>query len=164
MGWGWRGGKDGIDDAEYALSRLPHLTGNERTDAEDLAISLVREGQTYFAHVLGRAHCTRAVPLLRDTATDPSVAPLCRLQAAQGLILMDPAAGRAVAIDILHGATIDQTIRRDAMRLLAEHPSADARRALEQALEDPDRHIRSEAEWRLRTMRQPHKGLGEVTR
>jgi Leucine-rich repeat (LRR) protein len=164
MGWGWRGGKDGIDDMEYALRRLPHLTGNERTDAEDLAISLVREGGTYFAHVLGLARCTRAVPLLRETATDPSVAPLRRLQAAQGLILMDPAAGRAVAIDILHDTTTDQTSRQDAMRLLAEHPSADARRALEQALEDPDRHIRSEAEWRLHTIRQSPKGLGEVTR
>lgn len=154
MGWGWHGGKDGIDDMQYALSRLPHLAGKERTDAEDLAISLVRQGGTYFAHVLGMARCTRALPLLRDIATDPAARALSRLEAAEGLILMDPAAGRAVAIDILHDTTIDRTIRQDAMRLLTEHPSSEAKRALEQVLEDPDRHIRSEAEWRLHTMRQ----------
>jgi uncharacterized protein (UPF0147 family) len=144
-----RGGKDGIDDAAYAVSRLPHLTGDERTDAEDLAISLVRKGRTYFAHVLGRVRCTRALPLLRDIATDPSTPAWSRLQAARGLILMDPATGRAVAIDILHDTNVDRHTRHDAMHLLTEHPDPDTRRALEQALDDPDEHIRSEAEWRL---------------
>ncbi|NUR57392.1 MAG: hypothetical protein HOV87_01565 [Catenulispora sp.] len=121
MGWGRRSGKDGIDDAAYALSQLSHLTGAERTDAEDLAIELVREGRTYFAHELGRARCTRALPLLRDIATDPSAPALRRLQAAQGLILMDPAAGRAVVIGIVDDTVVDRSIRQDAMRLLAEH-------------------------------------------
>jgi hypothetical protein len=157
MGWAaWRGGKDGMDEAAYAVSRLPMLAGKERTDAEDLAISLVRDGHTYLAHILGRARCTRALPLLRDIATDPSRPPLCRLQATQGLILMDPPAGRTAAIDVLHDATIDRSIREDAIRLLAEHPNAEAKRALEQALDDTERRVRAEAELQLRAMRTPH--------
>jgi hypothetical protein len=151
MGWaGSQGGKDGLDANSYAVSQLRRLAGAERTMAEDLAIGLLSTGNTAGARALVEARCTRAVSVLRALATSTTEAPERRLGAARGLAAFDPAAGRAVAIEILRDTTLHWRVRTEAVRILAAHRGGDAEAALAEAASDPVENVRSAAKGVLR--------------
>jgi hypothetical protein len=145
-------GKDAIDSVFGDIAHLPDLIGDERTEAEDLAIATLRAGDPRAAHALGAAGCTRAVPALLDFATSEAP-PHTRLFAVSGLLELSPADGRAIAIEILRDRTIWRGDRCEAIRLLVAHRDGETEAVLEEAAADPDPEVRSWATWALEDIR-----------
>ncbi|HEX6358392.1 MAG TPA: hypothetical protein VF106_35995, partial [Actinophytocola sp.] len=137
------GGKDAMDSMFGDIASLPELTGDERTEAEDLAIAIVRAGDPRAALALGDADCARAVPALLDMATSTANTAYVRLLAARGLLKLGHGTGRATVIAILRDSTAYQHDRCDAIRVLAAHPDGETEAVLEQAAADADPEVRS---------------------
>ncbi|WP_433423851.1 HEAT repeat domain-containing protein [Microtetraspora malaysiensis] len=153
--YGHLGWKVANDSMFGDIAWLPRLTGDERTEAEDLAIATLQAGDPRAALTLGEAGCTRAIPALLNMATSASTAPNVRLFAVRGLIQLDQGASRAAAIEILRDSTIFRGDRREAIRVLAAHPDSDAETALEEAAADADPYVRTRAAWALEEIRGP---------
>jgi hypothetical protein len=153
--YGHLGWKDANDSMFGDIGWLPSLTGDERTEAEDLAIATLLAGDPRAALALGDARCTRAIPALLDMATSRSITPYVRLLAVRGLIQLDQGAGRTVAIEILRDSAIYRHDRCEAIRVLAAHPDNETEMVLEEVTADADPEVRTTAAWALRDIREP---------
>jgi HEAT repeat protein len=123
---------------------LFELTGDERTEAENILIAKVAEDDGRAAAALAEAGCVRAIPALVERTT-ASPSPTMRIAAARALLDLGDHSGRAALVDLLRTGTDWWYDRSAAVELLAEFPDPDTDLMLHLILADPDCSVRSSA-------------------
>jgi HEAT repeat protein len=129
-------------DEYHGLAAFNHLSGAERTEAEDILIERLTHNDGRAAYALAEIGCTRALAALR-ARLPASIPGLMRLAAATALHRLGDDSGRAAAIDVL--GVGDRMERLSAVSALGQWGGADVEQALEGAFADADSTVRSSA-------------------
>jgi hypothetical protein len=144
--------RENIEDYD-SLGALHLLKGDERTEAEDLLLERLADGDGRAAHALADIGCTRAIPAMRAQLRHHSNH--VRLTVAASLRQLGDDTGRSVVTEILsHG---ERTERLIAVSVLGLWSGPEVDQALETAFADPDRTVRSAANGKLMSLH----GLGK---
>lgn len=129
-------------DAYAGVGSLALLTGDERTEAEDILIDRLARNDGRAAYALADIGCTRALAPLRDRLASAVPANM-RVAAALALHRLGDDAGLATLIDVLRTGYWAE--RLSALSVLGELGGAEVERALEAAFADPESMVRSAA-------------------
>ncbi|WP_157549001.1 HEAT repeat domain-containing protein [Nonomuraea candida] len=135
--------RDSMDEIP-GVGALRLLHGEERTEAEDILIARLGEGDGRAAAALAEAGCVRAIPALVE-ATAETEAPIMRVFAARALLDLGSDAGLPALVRMLRTHDGTGGDRASAARLLAESPAPDKELLLDVATTDPDSTARSGA-------------------
>ncbi|MFD7712794.1 HEAT repeat domain-containing protein [Streptomyces sp. NPDC059785] len=139
--------RDLLDElpGSWALSRL---TGDERTEAEDILIAGLAENDGRAATALADAGAVRAIPALIERTT-PSAPPVMRVFAARALLRLGDLSGRDALLDLLRSGAGSHIDRSTAVTLLSQFPDTEREFTrpviLETALRDASGLVRSQA-------------------
>jgi hypothetical protein len=142
--------RDAIDTMLANVAELPNLIGDERVEAEELAIANVRSGDCRAALALADVGCTRAIPALAELGRSPGCHDLLRVGTA--LLRLGDDTGLGFAVTVLRDEHQQPFTRCEAAEPLSRHPFPGADAALRPSTVDPNPEVRAAATRALRRL------------